>query len=260
MDTPVIGITTASLAAFEGVTSPQPDGSVVGNRYVQAVVGAGALPWPLPVLEATSAVEALYRAVDGLVLAGGSDIRPAQYGADPGPHLDRGDPRRDELERILATWAWRDGKPVLGVCRGMQMLNVSRGGTLIQDLATDGRYRLKHDYHPMALFPRDRMAHLVTPEPGSLLERLLGGEPISVNSIHHQAVDRVGAGLVVAGRSTDGVVEALEAPGHPFFMGVQWHPEEFPAHRYMRTLFQALVTAARTAYRSRMAPALPVAG
>ena len=142
MDTPVIGITTASLAAFEGVTSPQPDGSVVGNRYVQAVVGAGALPWPLPVLEATSAVEALYRAVDGLVLAGGSDIRPTQYGAEPGPHLDRGDPRRDEVERMLATWAWRDGKPVLGVCRGMQMLNVSRGGTLIQDLATDGGSKL----------------------------------------------------------------------------------------------------------------------
>lgn len=245
MDRPLIGIPMASLLALEGVQAPQPASSVVGHRYVQAVLEAGGMPWPLAADSSPQALQAIYPYLDGILFPGGADIRPALYGKAPHPALDRGDAPRDEMERTLAAWAWRDRMPVLGICRGMQMLNVSRGGSLVQDLGSARSRFLKHDYLPLSAFPRDRMVHLIRAVEGTRLHALLGGDPLAVNSIHHQAVDRVGTGLVVAAMATDGVVEAVEAPDRPFFLGVQWHPEEFPRHRTMRRLFQTLVDVAR---------------
>lgn len=262
MGMPVIGITTASLTALEGVAAPQPESWVVGRRYVEAVVQAGAVPWPVPTLPDAAFLEAIYGRLDGLLLTGGSDIRPAQYGGALHPRVDRGDAPRDDAERLLASWARRDALPLLGICRGMQMLNVSRGGTLVPDLPTAERGVLKHDYLVLARHPRDLRAHPVDVVPGTRLAGFLDTGTVAVNSLHHQAVDGVGEGLVVCATAPDGVVEGVEDPSLPFCVGVQWHPEELVARDpAMGRLFRALVSAASDrASGGSSAPVLAVAG
>jgi len=259
MTRPLVGITTASLAALEGVGGPHPESSVVGRRYVQAIAAAGGVPCPIPVVAEVAVLRALYDRLDGLVLAGGADIRPIRYRGCEHPAMDPGDPDRDEVEHFLATWAAQDGKPLLGVCRGMQMLNVSRGGTLVPHLeppANGGGIR--HDNVPLASCSRDLLAHEVEVRPGSRTAAALRTTALNVNSIHHQAVDAPGAGLLVAARAPDGVIEALEDPDHPFCIGVQWHPEELPAHAACRALFGAFLDACRVRARCDSAESLPV--
>jgi putative glutamine amidotransferase len=245
MARPLVGITTASLAALDGVGGPHPESSVVGRRYVQAVAAAGGVPWPIPIVAEVAVLRALYDRLDGLVLAGGADIRPIRYRGWDHPAMDAGDPERDEVEHFLATWAVHDGKPLLGVCRGMQMLNVSRGGTLVPHLERPASGGIRHDNLPLASCPRDLLAHEVEVLPGSRTAAALRTTTLAVNSIHHQAVDRPGAGLLVAARAPDGVIEAVEDPDHPFCIGVQWHPEELPGHAPCRSLFGALLEACR---------------
>lgn len=239
MDTPIVGITMASLAALEGVGGPHPESSVVGLRYVRAISATGAVPWPIPVVPDAPLLGSLYEHLDGVVLTGGSDIRPDRYGGREHPAVDGGDADRDEVERLLAAWAMRDGKPLLGICRGMQMINVTRGGTLVPHLDCADGSGLKHDNFPLALYPRDLPAHGVDVIPGSRAATALGATSLTVNSIHHQAVERPGDGLVVSAHSSDGVPEAVEDPTLPFCLGVQWHPEEMPHHPASRSLFAA---------------------
>ena len=239
MDRPIVGITTASLAAFEGVGGPYPESSVVGQRYVRAIAAVGAVPWPIPVVPDTTLLRSLYGQLDGLILAGGSDIRPVRYGGVDHPAMDAGDPDRDEVEQSLASWAMREGKPLLGICRGLQMINVARGGTLVPHLPDGDEACIRHDNFPLSRCPRNLPAHDVDVIPGSRTALALGATSLTVNSIHHQAVDRPGRGLIVAARSPDGVAEAVEDPAHPFCLGVQWHPEEMPDSPATRSLFGA---------------------
>ncbi len=253
MDRPIVGITMASLSAFGGVGGPYAESSVVGLRYVRAIAAVGAVPWPIPVVPDATLLRALYDHLDGLILTGGSDIRPVRYGGADHPAMDAGDPDRDEVEQSLASWAMRDGMPLLGICRGMQMINVARGGTLVPHLAgVDGAF-LKHDNFPLSRYPRDLPAHDVDVIPGSRTALALGATSLTVNSIHHQAVDQPGRGLIVAARSPDGVPEAVEDPARPFCLGVQWHPEEMPEHPATRSLFGAF----REACLARAAPRRP---
>jgi len=176
--------------------------------------------------------------VDGLVIGGGDDISPDLYGGQL-VTAARLDPERDAMERALVRAAQAQGKPVLGICRGSQMLNVALGGTLHQDAygihtASDRRW---------TILPRKS----ICPEPGTLLAGLAGQQEMRVNALHSQAVDRLGTGLRVAARDRGGMIQAIEHPDPPFALGVQWHPEHLLYARRQRALFRALVRAAKEA-------------
>jgi len=158
--------------------------------------------------------------LQGLLLSGGTDLNPACYGGTPHPGNETPDDARDDRETRLLTEALAAGLPVLAICRGMQLFNVWHGGTLIQDLENSAVHVVRGDDPALP-------AHEILVEPGTHLATILGEGAHAVNSRHHQAVERVGAGLRVTARSTpDGVIEALERSGHRFALAVQWHPED----------------------------------
>lgn len=240
---PRIGI-TASTRHDDG-SKPA---SRLGRAYVDAVVDAGGLPLVLPVLD-PSLVDPTLAALDALVLSGGADVAPARYGRQRHPDVYGVDPERDAWELALARAATERGTPVLAICRGQQVLNVACGGTLVQHLPTitDVVHR-SPDGSATAVHPVEVMAD-------SLLRHVLGTDRLDTNTSHHQAVDRVGAGLRACAWSPDGTIEGIEAvpgheangPGHPrSVLGVQWHPELLTAHPSHHALFHWLVEAAAT--------------
>jgi putative glutamine amidotransferase len=182
--------------------------------------------------------------LDGLVLTGGTDVNPALYGQERAPETDEPDDARDELELRLLREALDAGVPVLAICRGMQLMNVAYGGTLLQHLATSDVHRAKKANDEPG---RHRAVHTVSVRGGTRLATIIGAGEHAVNSRHHQAVDRLGAGLVVSAESSDRVIEALEKPDHPFAVAVQWHPEDRTLMSEAdRKLFQAFAVAVRT--------------
>ncbi|HSD27414.1 MAG TPA: gamma-glutamyl-gamma-aminobutyrate hydrolase family protein [Vicinamibacteria bacterium] len=201
----------------------QPGFHAVREDYVRSVDQAGAVPVVLPPVS-PGVAPALLDRLDGLLLSGGVDVDPALYGQEPHPKLGRVDRRRDDFELALVREALRRDLPVLAICRGHQVLNVATGGTLVQDIPSLVQGQVSHD----GPGPRWRRAHKVEVTAFSRLREILGQDTVQVNSIHHQAVDRVGDGLVVSARCPDdGVVEGLERPGSRFVVAVQWHPESF---------------------------------
>ena len=184
--------------------------------------------------------------VQGLLLAGGGDVDPAIYGAIAHPTFDAAEPGRDAYELELVRLAIAADLPVFAICRGIQVLNVARGGTLIQDIADEVGTTVNH----RVAMPQHSIAHDVWIESGSLLERLMGerfeaGETCPVNSRHHQAAKKLGEGLVSSATAPDGVIEAVEDPTRRFCLGVQWHPENFYRTGEFRNLFEGFVQACR---------------
>ncbi|MBS1108073.1 MAG: peptidase [Anaeromyxobacteraceae bacterium] len=189
------------------------------RAYADAVAAAGGLPIPVPCGDPSLAGDYL-AACDGLLVAGGDfDIPPERYGEARRPGCGPSRPERTAFEEAMAAGALAAGMPVLGVCGGMQLLAVVRGGALHQHLPDD--LGVSHEQPP----PKDVPSHPVEVARGSLLARLTGPQSLQVNSTHHQAVSRPGRGVTISGRAPDGVVEAIEIPDHPFALGVQWHPE-----------------------------------
>jgi putative glutamine amidotransferase len=183
--------------------------------YSKAVTAAGAL---VVGLSRDAPVDEMVDRLDGLVLSGGEDVDPELYGAALEPGCGTVEKGRDLWELALLAAALERGLPVFGICRGLQVLNVVRGGTLVQDVAANAG-----DGHPRFDRPRHEVAHSVSLDEGSLAGSLYGSQ-VQVNSLHHQVVATVGQGLVASGRSPDATVEALELPGRPV-LAVQWHPE-----------------------------------
>lgn len=233
---PLIGITTHPPSA--------PDWAELGELralIVQAVERAGGLPVILPLGLSPDTLRGLYRRLDGLLLAGGGDVDPGRYGADPHPAVAGVDADRDETELALARWAAAERKPLFGICRGPQVLNVALGGTLYRDISEHpGADR--HTFWPN--LPRDLRPHPVRIEEDSILARLVGEPVITVNSLHHQACRQLGAGLRTVAVAPDGLIEAIEVAGHPFALAVQWHPECLPDAPEMQRLFAGFVQAA----------------
>ena len=196
--------------------------TLLPRSYTAAVQAAGALALLLPPDEvATEAPDLLLDRIDALILAGGSDLDPATYGAAPHPETRGTWPERDRFELALARRALERGMPLLGICRGMQLMNVARGGTLVQHLP-DLLGSDDHRHTPGAFAD-----HEVRLEPGSLAATAVAAGQITVKSHHHQGIGELGEGLVASGWSvSDDLVEAIELPGHPFVLGVLWHPEE----------------------------------
>jgi putative glutamine amidotransferase len=219
---PVIGVTGGRIlgARVSGMDPVLLDATIESYfiDYGAGVVGAGGIPVYLSSIGSPEVVSRL----DGLILAGGEDIDPRRYGAKPtrltGPH----DPYRDAFEFAAAEVALAAGVPILGVCRGHQLLNVVCGGTLFEDI--HGMEELDTHFPRFPAPTRTQTVHL---EPGSLAHAVLGDQ-VDVNSFHHQAVEKLGEGVAVTGRTSDGVVEALEIPGRDV-LGVQWHPELYRA-------------------------------
>jgi putative glutamine amidotransferase len=174
--------------------------------------------------------------VDGVVVTGGHDIDPVLYAAAPEVH-PKYDPERDALESAVIDRALDRGLPLLGICRGAQLLNVRMGGNLFQEL----RSRRKHTSNRWTIFPLKTLCV----ETGTMLHRLLDRPRSKINSLHNQGIDMVGDGLVVAGRDLDDIIQAVESPERPFLIGVQWHPEFLLYSRSQRRLFRALVETAR---------------
>ena len=190
----------------------------LNRSYADAVLRAGGVPFLLPQLEPEH-VETVLDCLDGVLLSGGGDVDPARYGAERAPEVDQVDDGRDRWELALAATTLRRGLPVLAICRGAQVLNVARGGTLVQHLPhlTDIAHRVE-----------DRCSepvHRVSVEPDSLLATVLGSTSVGVNSLHHQAVDVVGSELRAVAWAEDGTVEAVEGTGRHRILAVQWHPE-----------------------------------
>jgi putative glutamine amidotransferase len=244
---PVIGVPTQTLQSLGGVSAEIPPSWVMSQRYIVTLTNAGALPWMIPLVD-DETLRGVYEQLDGVFLPGGADIDPASYGRNPHPLCDKTDPARDRVELLLARWALADGKPALGVCRGLQLLNVAAGGTLYQDLAEQMPRSMKHDYFPFggSTFTRDYLAHEVTVAQGSRLARVFGGGTVRVNSMHHQGIRTLGEGLVATAHAPDGLVEGIECADGRWIVGVQWHPEALTdGDAKSRDLFAEFIEAAR---------------
>jgi putative glutamine amidotransferase len=242
---PVIGIATQTLQSIDRIPEDLPPSWVMNQRYFHACTAVGAIPWMIPLLhDDPETLRAIYERLDGIFIAGGVDVSPDAYGAEAHDLCGRTDPARDAVEILLARWAMEEGKPVLGVCRGLQVVNVAAGGSLFQDCALfDGA--MKHDYFPGAGWARDHLAHEIRILPGSRLHAAFGGEEARVNSMHHQGVSTLGEGVRATAWAPDGMVEALEGrrDGH-FLVGVQWHPEMLiETHAGTRRLFEDFMEA-----------------
>jgi putative glutamine amidotransferase len=228
MTRPVIGICSATenarWAAWEVVVNLSP------RNYSLSVNRAGGLALILPPDDVVAeSPDEVLDMLDGLILSGGSDIDPAAYGAQPHPETGTTWPERDRFELGLGTRALERDMPVLGVCRGMEMLNVIQGGTLNQHLDDLSLHR-----HTPGVF----CDHSVRLEPGSLAARVVGAERTEVKSAHHQALDQLGEGVVASGWADDGVIEAIELPDRAFAVGVLWHPEEDERSRVVGALVE----------------------
>jgi putative glutamine amidotransferase len=230
MSRPVVGITTYVEDASWGAW--RLPAALIPQMYVEMLEAVGARPLLVPPSE--QGVEETLDALDGLLLSGGADLDPETYGAEPHPATNGTRPARDRAELALLEAALARDLPVLAVCRGSQILNVARGGDLVQHLPEV----LGHEEHRET--PGVFSDHSVRVEPGSRLGRLLG-DRAPVKSSHHQGFGRVGQGLREAAWAEDGTVEALEDPGRRFAVGVLWHPEAGEDAR----LFEALVEEAR---------------
>jgi putative glutamine amidotransferase len=246
---PVVGVATQTLEAVPGKLPPC---WVMGQRYVRVLAGAGALPWLIPLLPGDEdTLHAIYAELDAVFLTGGVDIDPSRYGEERSELCDRSDPARDWTEITLIRWALADGKPILGVCRGIQAINVALGGSLYQHVPAQHEGAIKHDYFPTTPGQaRDYLAHTVQVCPNSRLGSLLGAEAVPVNSMHHQGIKRLAPGLRASAFAPDGLIEGLESASGHYLVGVQWHPEELAeAHPGMRRLFTDFIEAAGQPHR-----------
>jgi putative glutamine amidotransferase len=244
MSRPIIGIPMQTLEPIPGET---PLCWIMGQRYVRILTEAGAVPWLIPPLaDDLATLRAVYEKLDGLFLTGGVDMDPAHYDEPKENGCGKTDRARDGAEIQLVHWAVADEKPVLGVCRGVQVLNVACGGTLYQDVGTHYRQAIKHDYFPvLQQYTRDMLAHEVRVAPESRLGAILQMPAVQVNSMHHQGIKRLADKLVANAWAPDGLIEGVESKEQPFLIGVQWHPEELVERdRAMQQLFHAFLEAA----------------
>lgn len=215
----------------------------LGKNYVNSLIACGAIPILLPTTLALESWRTVYESAAGVMLSGGSDVDPSLFG-EPAHEKTYGiDRQRDDVEMALARWALQDDKPLFAICRGIQVMNVALGGSLIQDLPSMLDSAIPHDGNYNG-FDRDAVAHSVRVAPDTRIARIIGSGDVGVNSFHHQALKDVAEGLVVTSRAPDGVVESVELPAKRYYIGVQWHPEEMAAKREdMMRLFRTFVEA-----------------
>jgi putative glutamine amidotransferase len=241
---PLIGVTTSEvrLAARVQLTpegEPPDREMALGMKYLRAIERAGGLPVVMPPLD-PEAIEPLLDNLSGVCLSGGPDISPVSYNRQPDAHLGPTEPDLDRFELMLALRADARSLPILAVCRGAQVLNVARGGTLHQHLPDVVGDAVVH-----RAGPGQNARHTVEVAPDSLLARVLGETSLEVNSYHHQAAAKLGRGLRAVAWAPDGIVEGIEAPERDFVLGVQWHAEAIAYDPAQALLFDSFVEASR---------------
>ncbi len=238
---PIIGI---PCGAYPDSWYTPTNGNAIS--YLRVIEAAGGVPALIHLTHDAEVLATHYQLCDALLLAGGEDVHPSFYGVEPHPKLGKPNPFQDEVELVLARRAAADCMPILGICRGVQLLNVALGGTLYQDIPAEIPGALNHEE---STGRRDMayLAHPITLEGDSWLAGQLDADELMVNTLHHQALHEVAAGLRVVGRAPDGVVEAVEGGGPGFVVGVQCHPEELweRADRRWARMFAGFVEAAR---------------
>lgn len=223
-----------------GISSYSENGKVQLNLpYVKSVRAAGGIALVIPVTCDEEQIEAVLDHIDGLVMTGGDDVDPQIFGEQPHPRLGAVGPERDRFDIMLIQKALKKGLPIMGICRGEQLLNVAMGGTMIQDIPSQVQGAIKHRQDG----PRNYASHAIKIEKGSLAYKCFGSDSTSVNSFHHQAVAKLAPGLKVTAVAPDGVIEIIEKIGDEKVFGVQFHPEGFVAEGDMRflPLFKHLV-------------------
>jgi putative glutamine amidotransferase len=230
---PLIGLTTTRM--------PNPSGHpALGANipYAKAITNAGGLPILIPLVLSNDDLDVLLRRLDGILFTGGHDIDPRQYGNQPHPKVEGVDVDRDRVEIHLVQAVIQTGKPFLGICRGFQVINVALGGSLYEDISEQHPSEIQHDNYA---HPRDYLAHNVDIQSDSCLAQIMTSLHTRVNSLHHQGVRKLAPNLNASAIAPDGLLEAIELPGHPFGMAVQWHPEELQESEAMHRLFLIFV-------------------
>jgi putative glutamine amidotransferase len=247
---PLIGVSSSELREAK-TTRPLDQGEprqheiALGLTYPEAVDHAGGLPVILPPIE-PEGVRSLVGRLSGLMLSGGPDLHPSAYGASVNSHLGPTEPELDHFELALVREADALGMPILAVCRGLQALNVVRGGTLHQHLPDVVDGSIEHRQQA----PGERPTHWISLQRGSALAKTLGRTRAKVNSFHHQAIDRLGEGLQPTAWAADGTIEGIEDPAGSYVLGVQWHAEALAHRPEQAGLFGSFITACRLYERS----------
>jgi putative glutamine amidotransferase len=241
MSFPMIGITTRTASV-----SPSSLFSVmVQKSYTDAIIAAGGLPVLIPSDIYENAWNVLVNRLDGILFTGGGDIAIEYFAGEPHSAVYGIDSMRDAIEIGIAKKAAEFGMPFLGICRGLQIVNVALGGSLFTHIPDQLQNAVEHDYPGEDGIPaRTALAHSVIMESNSSLSKIMGETRLLVNSLHHQGIKDVAPGLIAAGHAPDGLVEAVELPQHPFGFAVQWHPEWLTDQAPTRNLFEAFVVAA----------------
>ena len=238
MQRPLIGITVSQKQDGRGNKSTH-----LPAAYAAAIREAGGLPVLVPNEFPLGDIKVLRDQMSGILIPGGGDIDPTSYAADDHPAIANVIPERDALEKALIELAVRTNWPVLGICRGVQILNVTLGGTLYTHIPDQVVTTIRHDQPPSV--DRSYLAHDVNILPDTLLATITGCNSLKVNSRHHQAIKEPAQKLAVTAHASDGLIEAVELPKHRFCVGVQWHPEGIRDIREHGNLFAAFVNATR---------------
>lgn len=238
MKSPIIGITGDVMITkfYSNFTNKR---AGINNSYVKATIRSNAIPIILPISEEENAKQ-LVSSINGLILSGGNDVSPQIYNEEPIHPLRDINPKRDSFEMALLKEAILQGKPVLAICRGFQLLNVAYGGTLYQDVSCNSKFTIQHFQQSDPVF----CIHNVETQKGSFINSVLG-EKVMVNSIHHQMIKEVSPEFNVTAWSKDGVIEAIEKKDGSFVVGIQWHPEILSKNdKDMQNIFNVFVNKA----------------
>ncbi len=214
---------------------------VLNNDYINAVKKTGGIPIIIPPHLEIEALKSFKNKLDGLILSGGGDIDPFFFGEEPNFNINRIDPIRDKIEIELVKWSIKEKIPLLAICRGIQIINIACGGTIIQDLNQKNDKNQNHLKHQQQA-PRRYPTHTVYLKKNSVFSDIFKAEEIKVNSFHHQAIKEPGDNLEITGRAADKVIEGIALNNHPFGIGVQWHPERmFDHYPEQRNLFKQFI-------------------
>ncbi|MBO5666852.1 MAG: gamma-glutamyl-gamma-aminobutyrate hydrolase family protein [Firmicutes bacterium] len=242
---PLIGITVnydikEEIGLITHFGTPGQQWNYIAHDYVNAIAEAGGIPVLLPVYGDSTLSREVAERLDGVLISGGSDVDPRRFGARAKKYCGGVCIPRDDMEFALAKFVLEEMSiPLLGICRGEQVLNIALGGTVYQDLEQEGGYEV----HSAEMYPRTAVVHEALLKEGSRIHDIFGCDQVGVNSYHHQGVKDLGEGLIVSATSPDGVVEAIELPGERFVLGVQWHPEMMVESEIQTKIFKAFVEA-----------------